>query len=468
MRPSDAIVKDSYEGFIEAKSKSRASRSVPQMPRGISDRLFPHQKDLVSWAMRRGRAAIFADTGLGKTAMLLEWSRHVSAHGRVIILTPLAVAEQIVREGVKFGVDCSYLRKDDGSTRIVVTNYEMLSHFNPADFCGVVIDESSILKSYDGKTRTEIIESFSSTEWRLACTATPAPNDHTELGNHAEFLGIKSRVEMLAEFFVHDGGDTSEWRLKGHAKGAFWKWVASWGAVVKRPSDIGHSDEGFALPPLRMHERVIYVDHSDAKNHGMLFFDEARTLSDQRASRKSTVRDRSLIAKEIASDDGACLIWCEFNDEADEITRSIPGAVQVRGSDSPEIKSERLLGFADGRYRVLVTKPSIAGFGLNWQHCSRMIFAGVSHSYEQTYQAVRRCWRFGQSRPVDVYIIRSELDGPILANLRRKESDAERMTEAMASQMRDVMRAEISTAAREVNDYSPSVKMTVPAWIKGE
>lgn len=461
-------MEDDYESFVEQKARTRSTRSVDALECGISTMLFPHQRDLVSWAMRRGRAAIFADTGLGKTAMLLEWAKHVSANGRVIILTPLAVAEQIVREGVKFGVECAYLRKDDGSTRIVVTNYEMVAHFDPANFCGVVIDESSILKSYDGKTRTQIIESFASTEWRLACTATPAPNDHTELGNHAEFLGIKSRVEMLAEFFVHDGGDTSEWRLKGHAKSVFWRWVASWGAVVKRPSDIGHSDDGFELPPLRMHERVISVDHSDAKNHGALFFDEARTLSDQRVSRKSTISERVSIAKEISSEPGPCLIWCEFNDEADEITRAIQGAVQVRGSDSPEVKADRLLGFADGRYRVLVTKPSIAGFGLNWQHCSRMVFAGVSHSYEQTYQAVRRCWRFGQTRPVDVHIIRSELDGQILANLRRKESDAERMTDAMASQMRDVMRSEISTATREINEYAPSTKMVVPEWMESE
>jgi superfamily II DNA or RNA helicase len=455
-----------YDRFIEAKSSATATRPVPHGD--LADHLFPHQRDLVVWALRRGRAAIFADTGLGKTAMFLEWARHCSAHGRVLVLAPLAVAEQIVREGERFGVVCRYLRADDGEARIVVTNYEMISHFDARSFIAVVIDESSILKAFNGKTRTQIIDSFSETTWRLACTATPAPNDYTELGNHSEFLGIKSRVEMLAEYFVHDGGSTQDWRIKGHAKEAFWRWVAGWGAVVKRPSDLGHSDEGFALPPLRWHERVIDVDHDDARSAGMLFLDDARTLADQRATRRATMAKRVALAAELADCGESVLVWCELNAEADAITAAIPGAVQVKGSDTPNEKAERLLAFAEGRARVLVSKLKIAGFGLNFQVCTRQIFAGVTHSYEQTYQGVRRSWRFGQTRPVDIFVLRAETEGAIVANLRRKEADAERMSEAMASQMRDVMHAEIGTSVREWNDYKPAVRMRVPAWIREE
>lgn len=458
--------RSSYEQFVASKMASVSTMPVPHGD--LAEHLFPHQRDLVSWALRRGRAAIFADTGLGKTAMFLEWARHAAQHGRVLILAPLAVAEQIVREGQRFGVASRYMRADDGETRIVVTNYEMLAHFDASSFVAVILDESSILKAYDGRTRIAIIDAFQSTRWRLACTATPAPNDFTELGNHSEFLGIKGRVEMLAEYFTHDGGSTQDWRLKGHARDAFWRWVASWGAVVKRPSDLGHSDDGFALPPLRMHERVIAVDHEDAIAAGRLFLDDARTLADQRATRRGTLAKRVELASDLARGDRPVIVWCEMNDEADAIERAIPDAVQVRGSDSPEDKARRLLGFAEGEHRVLVTKPKIAGFGLNWQHCSTMIFAGASHSYEQTYQAIRRCWRFGQTRPVDVYVIRAETEGAIVANLRRKEADAERMSEAMAAQMREVMRAEISSAVREFNDYNPAVRLRVPAWLREE
>lgn len=455
-----------YDLFL--KTKRARVDAVPVEHGDIASHLYPHQRDLVTWALRRGRAAIFADTGLGKTPMLLEWSRHVSAHGRVLVLAPLAVAEQIVREGAKFGVASRYMREDDGDTRVVVANYEMLDRFDASRFAGVVLDESSILKAYTGKTRTQIIETFSATPWRLACTATPAPNDFTELGNHAEFLGVKSRVEMLAEYFVHDGGSTQDWRLKGHARDEFWRWVASWGAVVRKPSDLGHDDAAFDLPPMRMHEHVVPVDHSDARAAGLLFLDEARTLSDQRATRRATMGKRVDVCARLADGGDPVLVWCELNAEADAIEAAIPGAVQVRGSDSVEDKVDRLLGFADGRYRVLVTKPSIAGFGMNWQHCAKMVFAGVSHSYEQTYQAIRRCWRFGQSRPVDVHVIRAETEGAIVSNLRRKEADAARMADSMAAHVSEILRAEISSARWEHNDYQPAVKMRVPSWLGEE
>lgn len=453
----------SYADFIASKGATVDAVPVPHGE--IAEHLFAYQRDLVRWALRRGRAAIFADTGLGKTAMQVEWARQCSAHGRVLILAPLAVAEQTVREGARFGVDVRYLRSDDPSARIAITNYEMLEHFDPAAFVAVVLDESSILKAYDGKTRNAIIGAFGATPWRLACTATPAPNDYTELGNHAEFLGVRTRTEMLAEFFVHDGGETQTWRLKGHARDLFWRWVCTWGAVVKKPSDLGYSDAGFILPPLRWHERIVEVDHADARKVGLLFAPEARTLSEQRATRRMTLERRVAIAAELAAVDEPVLVWCELNDESEAIARAIPGAVEVTGSDDIDTKRDRLLGFSDGRYRVLVTKPKIAGFGLNWQHCARVIFAGASHSYEQTYQSVRRCWRFGQQRHVDAFVIRAETENAIVANYRRKEADAERLASEMVAHMRDVQRAEISSARREHNDYVPDVEMTVPVWL---
>lgn len=455
----------SYDQFIGAKMASAAFGGVAHG--SMHPSLFPHQRDLVRWALKKGRAAIFADTGLGKSFMELEWARHVSAFGRVLILTPLAVAQQFVREGVKFGIPISYLRHDDGSTPVVVTNYEMLEHFDPAAFVGVVLDESSILKAFDGKTRNLIIGAFGNTPYRLAGTATPAPNDHTELGNHSEFLGIKTRAEMLAEYFVHDGETTQEWRLKGHARSQFWKWVSSWGAVIQKPSDLGYPDDGYAILPMRMVEHVISVDVEDAFRAGRLFADEVRSLSEQQGNRRATRDKRVVKAAEIASAPGACVVWCELNDEADAVTDAIPGAVQVRGSDSHDVKSERLAAFADGSIRVLVTKPSIAGFGLNWQHCHRTVFIGASHSFEQTYQAIRRFWRFGQANIVEAHVIRAENEGAIMANYRRKEADAARMSVEMREHLHAAVRSEVQgVTVREWNEYSPRAPQKVPDWVR--
>ncbi len=297
-----------YNEWLSAREKQPEADSIAAD--GLSSDMFPHQRDLVIWALARGRSAIFADTGLGKTLMQLEWARVVSeTRGRVLILAPLAVAEQTVREGMRFGIKSEYMRADDGATPIVVTNYEMLHHFNADEFAGVVLDESSILKNFTGKIRNTIINSFKMTPFRLACTATPAPNDHIELGNHAEFLGVKSRVEMLAEYFVHDGGSTQSWRIKGHARSVFWKWVCTWAAMVKRPSDMGYDDAGFDLPSLDESEINIPVNHADAKQVGRLFLDDARTLNDQRDIRKATRAARvSAIAQHVASEPSASAI----------------------------------------------------------------------------------------------------------------------------------------------------------------
>lgn len=453
-----------YASWIDAKGASASFTGLDYSP---SPALYPHQVDLVRWALRRGRAAIFADTGLGKTRMQVEWARTVAATGgRVIIVAPLAVAEQTAREAASIGVDCRYRRSDDGSP-IVITNYDMIEHFDASAFAGVVLDESSILKSFTGATRTMLIESFASTPYRLACTATPAPNDFTELGNHSEFLGIKPRVEMLAEYFVHDGGSTADWRLKGHAVASFWRWVCSWGAMLKRPSDLGYSDDGYMLPPLRMHEIVVRVDHEAAWSEGMLFAADARSLSDQRAVRRCTMSERVAEAVSIASKPGPCLIWAETNAEADAVTEAVPGAVQVSGSDDHDTKRQRLLGFASGDIRVLVTKPKIAGFGMNWQHCNRMVFMGASHSFEQTYQAVRRCWRFGQPSPVDVWVIRAETEQAVVANFRRKEADAERLSAGMSEYCRDAVFASVRGGRREWNEHNASRALRLPPFMSG-
>jgi superfamily II DNA or RNA helicase len=455
-----------YDEFITRKADVRVFPGIDDAD--VADHLFPHQRDLVRWALRKGRAAIFADTGLGKTAMQIEWARHVARHGRVLILAPLAVAQQTVAEAARFGAKCAYRRKDEGDA-ITVANYEMMDAFDLSAFVGVVLDESSIMKAFNGSTRNAIITGFRDTPFRLAATATPAPNDFTELGNHSEFLGVKTRVEMLAEYFVHDMDTTQDWRLKGHAIKSFWRWVATWGAVVRKPSDLGYDDGAYALPPLRFHEHVIPVDHTAAHKAGMLFAVNATTLSDQRATRRATMDGRVKVAAELAASGGPCIVWCEMNDESTALADAIDGAVEVTGSDDLDEKQEKLRQFSGGGSRVIVTKPSIAGFGLNWQHCARMIFVGASHSYEQTYQAIRRCWRFGQSSPVDVHIIRAETEQLVIDNYRRKEAEAARLGAEMAAQVLDSVRAEVQGAsAREWNAYDANKPMTIPSWLTSE
>lgn len=455
----------SYADFLASRS---AVRTFPGLELGAAPaHLFPFQADLLRWSLRRGRAAIFADTGLGKTRLELEFARRVSREGRVLVLAPIAVADQTVREGARIGVEAAYCRADTGAP-ITITNYEMVHHFDPARFAGVVLDESSILKSYDGATRNRLVSMFAATPFRLCCTATPAPNDFTELGNHSEFLGALSRVEMLAEFFVHDGGSTQDWRLKGHAVEAFWRWVASWGAVVRTPAALGYPDESYRLPPLQIVEHTIRVDHSDAWAAGALFVDDARTLNEQRAVRRATMDRRCrLIADLVASTPSEpWLVWCELNDEGNLLERLIPDAVQVAGSDALDVKRDRLLGFTDGRHRVLISKSQIAGFGMNWQHCNHMAFVGPSHSYEQTYQAIRRCWRFGQTRPVEVHIACAENEKAIVQNMRRKEADADRLAEETQRHIGPAMREAMGATERRWNPYNPTVPMEMPPWMR--
>lgn len=421
----------SYQDFLEQKRISIKPAGFE--PGDILDALYPFQRDIVKWACRKGKACIFADCGMGKTPMQLEWARQVHAHigGIVLIVAPLAVAAQTVREGAKFGIDVNHVRRaEDIAEGINITNYEMLHKFEGIELSGVVLDESSILKSYSGKIRNQIIDMFSNVPFKLACTATPAPNDYMELGNHAEFVGAMTRTEMLAMFFIHDGGETSKWRLKGHAVGVYWDWVSQWAVVVTKPSDMGYEDGAFKLPPLDVHPHVISTDGDGTD--GRLFAVESVTLSEQQRSRRTTVDKKvGYIAQVVNSSDASWLIWCDLNAESEHLAKSIPDAVEVRGSDPDDWKEQAMLGFADGTYRVLVTKPSIAGFGMNWQQCSHIAFCGISNSYEQFYQAVRRCWRFGQTQPVEVIVTITDQETAIFRNVMDKRYASSEMQEQM-------------------------------------
>lgn len=411
--------------------------------------LLPFQRDLVRWALRRGRAAIFASTGLGKTRMQLEWARRVAAHtrGAVLILAPLSVASQTEAEARMLGIDAVVARDGSGVPgSITVTNYERLHRFDPSIYSGVVLDESSCIKHYTSKTLDTMLAAFGRTPYRLAATATPAPNDWTELGTHAEFLGVCTREEMLAEFFCHDGGETQVWRLKGHAEREFWKWVASWGALVRTPADLGYDGAAHVLPPLSVRQHTLAVETRRVFATGQLFASESASLMERRDARRASLADRvaACAAVVTAQPDEPWVVWCDLNAEADALMAAIPGAVEVRGSDDIDEKEDRLRDFAEGRIRVLITKPSIAGFGCNWQHCARQAFVGLTDSWESYYQAIRRSWRFGQRRAVEVHVFASELEGSVVRNIDRKARDADEMSEALARETASVVSAEVS------------------------
>ena len=423
-----------YEEFLESKRIDFEPCGFE--PTELNPMLFDWQKDVVRWACRKGRACLFEACGLGKTGQQLEWARqvcnHVTGGGTVLVVAPLAVSAQTVREGRKFGIEVHRCKDASEMVKgINVTNYERLEKFDGVHLDGVVLDESSILKSYSGKTRNQIISMFSDIPYKLACTATPAPNDYMELGSHSEFVGSLSRTEMLSCFFVHDGGNTSKWRLKGHAAdGVFWDWMSTWSVTIERPSDLGYDNEGFDLPPLNINTVVVESDHGI--DDGRLFPVEALTLNDQRVARRDTMELKAdRIAQRVNSDDGQWLIWCDLNAESAYLTDSIPDAVEVRGSDTDEHKEKAMIGFADGDIRVLVTKPSIAGWGLNFQSCSSMAFCGLSHSFEQFFQACRRCWRYGQTRPVNVDVVVSDQETAIVNNVLSKQERNDEMIKEM-------------------------------------
>jgi len=458
----------SYETFVSGKLALRPPSGIAGTA-ALPASLFPHQKALTAWAIKLGRAAIFADTGLGKSRMELAWADSVLRHtGQpVLILAPLAVAVQTAGEGAQIGVDVTVCRdgSDVNDRGVNITNYDRLHRFDPSIFGGVVLDESSIIKHHDAKSFGLLTAAFRDTPFRLPATATPAPNDWTELGTHAEFLGICTRAEMLAEFFTHDGGDTSVWRLKGHAREQFWRWVVAWGALIRKPSDLGFDDGPYNLPPLHIHEHQIEID---GPLNGMLFAAEAQTLSERRDARRSSMAERvaECAAKVNAEAKEPWVVWCDLNDESAALTKAIDGAIEIRGADDVDTKESRLEAFASGKARVLVSKPSICGWGLNWQHAARMAFVGVTDSYEAYYQAVRRCWRFGQKRPVHVHIFASKAEGAIVANLKRKERDAGNMADALSGETRAAVMQEVTGSHRQTNEYNAIQSVQVPNWLR--
>lgn len=451
-----------YNDFLNQKTHEGAAHGFN--PVFMPPQLFDFQQSLVDWAVRKGRAAIFADCGLGKTAMQLTWAENVARYTDkpVLILTPLAVAAQTMREGKKFDIECN--RSSDGSVRgrIVITNYERLEHFKPVDFAGVVCDESSILKSFDGARRNEITDFMRKVPYRLLATATAAPNDFIELGTSSEALGYMGHMDMLARFFKNDNnnlssrrmyGEAPKWRFKGHAEMPFWQWVTSWARACRQPSDLGFDDGRFVLPSLHECDHLI---ETQTVPDGMLFAIPATDLREQRAEKKRTVTERcEQVASMVASTGQSALVWCHLNEEGDLLERLIPDSIQVSGKDKDDIKERRLIDFAEGRARVLVTKPKIGAWGLNFQVCNHVTYF-PSHSFEQYYQSVRRCWRFGQQRPVTVDIVLTEGERRIMENLHRKRLQAEQMFSNLVAEMNhslEIQRKQYNTAPIEVPSW---------------
>jgi hypothetical protein len=469
-----AMNKQAYETFLASKRRTVEPTGIAGDV-ALSDKLFAFQAAVTRWALRRGRAALWLDTGLGKSRCAIEWARCVCEHvipscsGRVLILTPLAVAQQFVREGEAIGVSVNLCREaGDVKPGINVTNYDRLERFIGLPWDGVVLDESSILKDATSATRNALIEGFRSVKFKLACSATPAPNDHTEIGNHAEFLGVMTRIEMLSMFFVHDGETTQEWRLKGHARADFWEWVAGWAMAIRKPSDLGFADDGYDLPPLRMVEHICEGDaEAMARERGLLFGYEAKTLTDLRAARKASLCERvARVAEMVNASDEPWICWTDLNAESEALRKLIPDCIEVTGSMPADQKEAAVMAFLGGEKRVLVSKPSICGAGLNMQHCSKMAFAGLSFSWEQFYQAIRRCYRFGQTKPVEAHVVTSSAELAVLQSIKRKQADADAMAIGMMSHMRATSLESLGSSCSTTLTYDPKKKMTIPKWLR--
>lgn len=459
---------NSYQEFLESKAQAGADHGFE--PVWMPDMLFDFQKALVTWALKKGRCGIFADCGLGKTPIQLIWSENVvrKTNGRVLILTPLAVGAQTKREGEKFGVQIHRCREGELPGKIIVTNYERLHYYKPEDFVGCVCDESSILKNYDGEYKAQITAFMRKMSYRLLCTATAAPNDYIELGTSSEALGELGFMDMLNRFFKNDtnptsdtrrkwartGGEPPKWRFKKHAELAFWRWVCSWSRAVRKPSDIGFDDGKFQLPAL--HERDHLVE-ARRPREGMLFALPAVGLWEQREERRHTITERCEMAAELAKSHPASILWCHLNPEGDLLEKLMPDCVQVCGHQSDDEKEEKLMAFLSGQAKYLVTKPMCAGFGLNMQHCAHMTFF-PSHSYEQYYQSVRRCWRFGQTNPVTVDVVTTEGEAEVMKNLQRKAHAADQMFSQLVACMNDALSISRTT------DYNK--KAEVPSWLR--
>lgn len=462
-----------YIDFIAQKRIRSVGSGFKVDREELNHHAFEWQKDIIRWMLQKGRCEGWEDCGLGKTLQQLDWAQQVCKHENtnVILLAPLSVAMQTKTEGEKFGIPVTIIENQaDIKPGVNITNYEKLHKFDCSRFGGVALDESSCLKAYNSKLRAELIQKFENTPYRTGWSATPAPNDYMEIGNHAEFLGVMSRSEMLATFFVHDSGDTAKWRLKGHAEQKFWEWLASWAVVMQRPSDLGYPDEGYDLPPLNIHEHVVTVDRKeDADGQFRLLPPTTQTLNERREARKASLAQRVKKAAEIANATAEqVLVWCDLNAESELLTESIGGAVEVKGSDSDRHKVDAMNGFSSGSVRVLVSKPSIAGWGMNWQNCNNEIFVGLSDSYEAWYQAIRRCWRFGQTQPVDAHMVISDAEGAVRENLRRKHAEAQRMMQEMVKHTKNILAADIRGTANMTEQYIAAKPIALPPWLGGK
>ena len=462
-----------YQEFIRSKEKSIQSSGFESDRASYNKNLFDWQRDIVHWALKKGKASLFEDCGLGKTLQQLSFGEEVCKYtgGKALILAPLAVASQTKAEGEKFGIEVNICRKqEDVKSGINITNYEMIEHFDASEFVCIILDESSILKNSVGATRNLLTEKFKDTPYKLCCTATPAPNDFMEIGNHAEFLGIMSQTEMLATYFVHDGKNTSKWRLKGHAKEKFFEWIASWACCMTSPADLGYEAGSYELPPLSIHEIQVESGNTQQEDGQMMFYAEtAESLSERREARKESLERRVAKSKEIAeSAEGQALIWCDFNDESALLAQEVSESVEVKGADSDEHKKTAMLSFSHGEVKRLISKPKIAGWGMNWQNCNTVIFCGLSDSFESYYQAIRRCWRFGQKKPVDVYIITSDAEIAVKQNIERKQAEAQQMTSQLVRYTKDILESEIKGTVRISERYIAIESMIIPEWLRSE
>jgi hypothetical protein len=446
-----------YSEFLENKKFNDVNAGFDAPIDLFPEILFPFQKKIVAWALKRGRAAIFADTGLGKTFMQLTWAYWVWQHtgNRVLIVAPLCVAQQSIKEADKLGFGLKYVRSQDEclETGLYITNYEMLDKFDFESnwFDGIVLDESSILKHQDSKTRNKIISNTKTVPFRLSCTATPSPNDFMELGNQSEFLGVMPMSEMLAMFFVNDLTESAKWRLKGHGARRFWEWLSKWCVYIKKPSDIGEADDGYDLPKLHLIEHTI---ETNSMIDGQLFAMAAKTMAERRVAKRQTIEQRvDAVAEMVNKSDEPWIVWCHLNAESEMLKSKINGAIEIKGSDKIDHKVKSLVGFSEGTIQRLVTKPSIAGFGLNWQHCRNMAFVGLNDSFEEFYQAVRRCYRFGQTKEVFVHIFSSDLEGEILKNIKEKNRKNEEMAAELAKHMSEFSIENISRLSVDRDVY---------------
>lgn len=458
-----------YEDFIKSKDFKIINKSVEVQRDELNKNLFEYQKDLVYLALKKGKFALFSMTGTGKTAMQCEWAYQVHKYTNkpVLILAPLSVASQTKDESKEIlGYDISLCEnQEDVINGVNITNYDKLHKFDLSTFSGIALDESSILKSFTSATTETLISEFKGTPFKLCCTATPAPNDYMELGNHCEFLDVMSRTEMLATFFVHDGGDTSQWRLKGHAIDKFWEWVAHWAVLFTKPSDIGYDeieDKKYQLPNKYTFEHIV----PSKANDGLLFAINAETLEERRKARKDSLEDRCRIVADIVNNsDDSFLVWCDLNDESKLLKSLINDSVEVKGSDKESHKIKAIEDFKHGKVKVLISKPSMFGFGLNFQHCHNMAFTGLSDSFEQVFQAERRCYRFGQKNDVNVHIVISESEGNVKNNQGRKENQFLTMISELVKYTKNHTLQKLKAIQNQVLEYNPSVKMQLPNFL---